>query len=41
MTFNFVNTDKKDLKPSPLKQARGDKIFLDDKSVATLKTEST
>ena len=40
--FNFVNSVKKDMqKQSPLKQVRGDKIFADDKSSATLKTEST
>jgi hypothetical protein len=37
--FNFI-TDKK-AKPSPLKQAKGDCLFSDDKSQATLKTEST
>jgi hypothetical protein len=40
--FNFVNTEKKEqFKPSPTKNAGKDKIFPDDKSYATLKTEST
>ena len=41
--INFVNTERKNPQkaPSPVKQARGDKLFADDKSSATLKTEST
>ena len=39
--YNFMNTERKNLQvPSPLKQAKG-KLFADDKSSATLKTEST